>query len=253
MTGFSGAHTGRVAVVTGAAAGLGRAYAQRLARDGAHVVVADVSNGAETVETIVRSGGDAIAAECDVTSSDAVAALRDLTDERFGRCDILVNNAGVIPSTPWDELDFDAWRRVLSINLDGMFLMCKAFAPGMVKNGFGRIVNISSNTYGLVIPGFVHYVASKAGVIGLTRGLATELGNDGITVNCVLPGLTITPRIEAVLKKDAHVLDSVVAMQAIKRPGVPADLEGPISFLATEDARWITGQTIVVDGGQLRH
>lgn len=251
MSGFPGAHAGRVAVVTGAASGLGRAYAERLARDGAEVVVADVQDGQETVAAICDAGGAAIAATCDVSSEEAVVALRELTVQHFGRCDILVNNAGVYPSIPWAELDFATWRRVVSINLDGTFLACKAFASVMADNGFGRIVNISSSTFEVPVPGFVHYVSSKAGVIGLTRSLATELGAQGITVNCILPGLTMTPSREGTVP-DA-VLDHITASQAIKRRAVPSDIEGAVSFLASDDAGWITGQALVVDGGQAHH
>lgn len=251
MRGFPGAHAGRVAVVTGAVSGLGRAYAERLARDGARVVVADVHDGQETVAAIRDAGGEAIAATCDVSSEEAVAALRELTVEHFGRCDILVNNAGVYPSIPWDELDLATWRRVMSVNLDGTFLACKAFVPVMAREGFGRIVNISSSTFEVPVLGFVHYVSSKAGVIGLTRSLATELGSQGITVNCILPGLTMTSSREGTIP-DA-VLDHITASQAIKRRAVPADIEGSVSFLASDDAGWITGQALVVDGGQARH
>jgi len=252
MSGFPGAHAGRVAIVTGAAAGLGRAYAERLARDGAQVVVADVSDGVATVKAITDAGGLAVATTGDVTSLQSMDALRDFVHGEFGRCDILVNNAGVHPHVGWMELDFAEWRRVMTINLDSMFIACKAFAPDMGKRGFGRIINISSTTVDLVQPGFVHYIASKAGVIGFTRALATELGNSGVTVNAVLPGLTKTASIAAQWE-GTSVLDQVASMQAIKRIAVPSDIEGTISFLATDDAAWITGQSIVVDGGQVRH
>ena len=252
MTRFIGVHEGRVAVVTGAAGGIGRAYAERLARDGANVVIADLKDGAETARAIEANGGTAIAVTCDVASESAVAGLRESIYRRFGQCDILVNNAAVTTPVPWDELDFAEWRRVLAINLDSMFLTCKAFAPGMRDTGFGRIVNISSATVGVVVQRFVHYTASKAGVVGITRALASELGADGITVNCVMPGLTRTAQVEADYQ-GTSTFEDVAAAQAIKRSAVPADLEATISFLATEDARWITGQTIVVDGGYLRH
>ncbi|MBS1895315.1 MAG: SDR family oxidoreductase [Actinobacteria bacterium] len=252
MKRFPGAHEGRVAVVTGGAAGLGRAYAERLARDGAKVVVADLEEGDQVVAAIEADGGEALAVTCDVTSEAAIAELRERTDERFGGCDILVNNAGIFPNVPWEEVDYALWSRVLAVNLDSMFLTCKAFSAAMRERGFGRIVNISSNTFDLVIPGFVHYVASKAGVIGLTRALATELGEDEITVNCILPGLTRTAHIEE-MWAGSPTLDHVVEGQAIKRPGMPADLEAVVSFLASEDARWISGQAIPVDGGQARH
>ncbi|MBS1677444.1 MAG: SDR family oxidoreductase [Actinobacteria bacterium] len=251
MSGFPGAHEGRVAVVTGGARGLGRAFAERLARDGARVVVADLEPAAETVAAIVGGGGEAIAEACDVRSEEGVEGLRRATEERFGRCDILVNNAGIVRNVPWSELDLEGWRETLAVNLDGMFLTCKAFTPAMTAAGFGRVVNISSDTFGLLTPGFVHYIASKGGVIGLTRGLATDLGETGTTVNCVLPGLTKTAHLEAAL--GGELFERMAQMQAIKRPGLASDLEGTVSFLAGEDAGWITGQSLVVDGGWLRH
>lgn len=252
MTGFPGAHGGRVAVVTGAATGLGSAYALRLARDGARVVAADLDDASETVRAIEQEGGEALAVRCDVSSEEQVAALRGATLERFGACHILVNNAGISPNVRWDDVDLALWRRVLSVNLESMFLTCKAFSGAMRDAGFGRIINISSNTFDLVVPGFVHYMASKGGVIGLTRGLANELGEHEITANCILPGLTRTARIEQVAAVSPFP-DAVVGMQAIKRPALPRDIEAAVSFLATEDARWITGQAIPVDGGHVRH
>lgn len=239
-------------MVTGAAAGLGRAFAQRLARDGAKVVIADLDDGETTVSAITDAGGEALAVQCDVSSEAAVAALRDATLARYSRCDIVVNNAGLSPHLSWDELDFATWRRVMRVNLDGMFLTCKAFVPAMREHGFGRIVNIASNLFGVALPGWTAYVASKGGVIGLTRGLATDLGQHGITVNAVLPGLTRTPGSEAALA-GTPVFEQHAATQAIKRTGMPVDLEGVVSFLATDDAGWMTGQSLVIDGGLLRH
>jgi len=245
-------HQGRIAVVTGAADGLGQVYARRLAADGARVVVADVNDGARTVEQIEEQGGEALAVVCDVTSEDDVDNLRRVTSERFGACDLLVNNAGISPNTGWRDMTFAAWRRVMSVNLDSMFLTCQAFTPAMTDAGFGRIVNISSNTFGLVVPGFAAYTASKGGVIGFTRALASDLGQFGITVNAVLPGLTKTGFTEQ-MWAGTTFFDDMAATQSIKRPGVPSDLEAIVSFLVTEDARWLTGQSIVVDGGLVRH
>lgn len=244
-------HDGRVAVVTGGAEGLGNAYACRLARDGAQVVIADVQDGSTTVERIRADGGQALAVLCDVSSEADVAALRETTLDRFGSCDILVNNAGVSPKTPWSDMTLAAWRLVMSVNLESMFLTSKAFSPDMSGRHFGRIINISSNTFGLVVPGFAAYTASKGGVIGFTRALATDLGELGITVNAVLPGLTRT-RFTEKQWEGTTFFDDMAASQAIKRPGVPADLEAIVSFLASDDARWLTGQSVVVDGGLVR-
>jgi NAD(P)-dependent dehydrogenase (short-subunit alcohol dehydrogenase family) len=208
-----------------------------------------VNDGSETVDAIVAAGGEAISATCDVSTSADVTALRAVTDAAYGRCDILVNNAGLYATISWDDLDFEAWRRVFAVNLDAMFLTCKAFSGGMAARGFGRIINVSSNSVDLVTAGFVHYIASKAGVIGLTRALATELGDRGITVNSILPGLTMTPAREGL---PTHVLDHIASTRAIKRHAQMSDIEGIVSFLASEDAAWITGQAIAVDGGQVR-
>jgi NAD(P)-dependent dehydrogenase (short-subunit alcohol dehydrogenase family) len=252
MAGFPGAHNGRVALVTGAATGLGRAFAERLARDGARVVAVDLNSCAETVDAIQQAGGEAQEETCDVTSVEAVQQLATRIDGEVGRCDIIVNNAGVARNIHFNELDHATWRQLLAINLDASFIVSKAFTDGMAERGFGRIINISSDTFGLVTPGFVHYIAAKGGVIGLTRGMATDLGEQGITVNCVLPGLTRTPTLEAMFG-DSGVFEKMAQMQAVKRVAVPSDIEGTISFLASEDAAWVTGQSLVVDGGWLRH
>jgi len=244
-------HRGRVAVVTGAAGGLGQAYACRLARDGARVVVADVQDGSTTVARIRDEGGDALAVICDVTSESDVATLHDATLDRFGPCDILVNNAGVSPNIAWPEMTLAAWQRVVSVNLESMFLTSHAFTNDMAHRDFGRVINISSNTFGLVVPGFTAYTASKGGVIGFTRALATDVGELGITVNAVLPGLTKTDFTEQQWHGTTFFED-MAAGQAIKRPGVPSDLEAIVSFLATDDARWLTGQSFVADGGLVR-
>jgi (S)-1-phenylethanol dehydrogenase len=250
-------HRDKVAVITGAANGLGQAFARRLAEDGAHIVVADIEPADATVKLVEQAGRDALACACDVTSPDAVAALGTQVEQRFGRCDILINCAGIFPQQQFDQMTFADWRRVLAINLDGLFLVTSAFVPGMKRRGWGRVVNMASSTLGSVVTGFVHYVSSKGGIVGFTRALASELGPHGITVNAISPGLTRTPGAlarspRAGLSSMDEEFASVASMQAIKRGEVPDDLVGTVSFLTSDDAAFITGQTLNVDGGRVR-
>jgi len=250
-------HRDKVSVITGAAKGIGQAFARRLAEDGVHIVIADVEAADETVKLVEQAGREALACRCDVTSPEAVAALAAQVERRFGRCDILINCAGIYPQQAFEQMTFADWRRVLSINLDGLFLVTAAFVPGMKRRGWGRIVNLASSTLGSVVTGFVHYVASKGGIVGFTRALASELGPYGITVNAISPGLTRTPGTlarppRAGLSSMDEEFASVAGMQAIKRGEVPDDLVGVVSFLTSDDAAFMTGQTLNVDGGRVR-
>jgi len=244
-------HEGRVAVITGAASGFGQAISVGLAARGANIVAVDVADPSETVAQIEEHGRKALVLTADVTDPDAVADIGAQVRSAFGRCDILVNNAGIYPVRPFDEVDFALWRKVHAINLDSQFLMTKAVVDLMKENGWGRIVNITSNSIVIAVPGLSHYMASKAGVIGFTRGLATDLAALGITVNAVGP--TATPN--AAFKADPAgpaMIEAVVAMQAIKRPGHADDIVGTVAFLTTDDAAFVTGQTIMADGGLAR-
>jgi NAD(P)-dependent dehydrogenase (short-subunit alcohol dehydrogenase family) len=250
-------HHDKVAVITGAAKGIGQAFARRLAEDGCDVVAADIAPTDETVALVERAGRRAFACGCDVTSEAAVAALRSEVERRFGRCDILVNNAGIYPVRPFEQMTFADWRRVMALNLDAAFLTASAFVPGMKAGGWGRIVNMSSSTFPTVVPNYVHYIASKGGIVGFTRALATDLGPHGITVNAISPSLTRTPGTlsrapragRASMEEEFELLSK---RQAIPRPALPEDLVGALSFLTSDDAAFITGQTLYVDGGYVR-
>lgn len=229
--------TGRKALVIGAASGIGEASARTLAAAGAHVVIADL-NG-EAAQVVAREiGGEAW--QVDLSDTEALATLSlDV--------DILVNNAGIDDAMSFDELDIARWRRINAVNLEAPFLLAKAFVPIMRRNQFGRIVNIASGSVANPMTGFVAYRAAKMGVIGLTRALSTELGRDGITVNAVSPGVITTPMSAASLTTE--FLDATVAKQGVKRAGEPEDIAGAVAFLASREAAFITGQTVMVNGG----
>lgn len=244
-----GRHEGRVAVVTGGARGIGRAYVLRLAHEGAAVAVLDRADAGEVVARVEADGGTAIAVRTDLTDPTAVEAARAEVATRLGPVGILVNNAGIYPNQPFEQMAFEDWRQVFAVNVDALFHTGRAFVPDMRTAGWGRIVNMTSNAVSLVIPGFSHYLASKMAVIGLTRALATELADAGTTVNAVGPSLVRTAGTEA---GPAAFFDVVPQLQAIKRQQVPDDLTGTVSFLVSDDAAFVTGQTFFVDGGLVR-
>lgn len=240
---------GRIAVVSGAAQGMGKAVAQRLAQEGATIVAVDI-NAAGAAATAQALGHGAIAIGCDIGDEAAVGKLFGTVEAKFGRLDVLVNVAAIVPFVKWDELTFAEWRRVVRVNLDGLYLMCRAGSDLMRKGGYGRIVNFSSNSIFAGTPNMAHYVASKGGVLTFTRALATELGPYKITANSICPGLIDTEGVQTTPHKDAFGF--VEMLQAIKGHGVPTDVVPAVAFLASEEAHWITGQALNVDAGMVR-
>ena len=249
---MSSRQEGRVAVVTGAAAGIGQAYARRLAQDGAKVVIGDIADGAETVGLVGEAGSEALGVNCDVSSAEQVHAMAEAAFEAYGKVDILVHNAGIYPITMFADMTFEDWRKVLSVNLDSMYHVCHEFLPGMRDRGWGRVVCIASTTFHAGTPGMSHYVASKGGLIGLLRSLAGEVGDDGVTVNALAPSLVRSKGTTEGPHDEMGLFEMIAQAQAIKRTQVPEDLVGALSFLVSDEAGFITGQTLVVDGGWVR-
>jgi NAD(P)-dependent dehydrogenase (short-subunit alcohol dehydrogenase family) len=234
---------GKVALVTGGAQGIGAAIAEGLAAEGATVVVADLSP---------PEGG----IRADVADEDDAGRMVEETVDRHGRLDILVNNAGLYASLamrPFDEIPLEEWRQVMDVNVASMFLTCRAAVPAMRRQGGGKIVNISSGTPFRGVPFLLHYVTSKGAIVAFTRALAKELGQDGIHVNCVAPGFTMTEGVEANPEVVAKLRDVSVAARTIQRDQLPEDVVGAVVFLCTPAADFITGQTMVIDGGQYFH
>jgi pyridoxal 4-dehydrogenase len=240
---------GRVAVVSGAAQGIGKAVALRLGEEGATVIAVDLNDKGAAV-TAKAIGGKSFSAQCDIGDPDSVSKLFSAVAGEAGKLDVLVNVAAIVPFVKWDELTFEEWRRVLRVNLDGLYLMCRAGSDMMRQTGYGRIVNFSSNSIFAGTPNMAHYVASKGGVLTFTRALATELGTHKITVNSICPGLTDTEGVQQTPHKEAFGF--VDMLQAIKGRGVPADIVPAVAFLASEEAHWITGQALAVDAGMVR-
>ena len=234
---------GKVALVTGGAQGIGAAIAAGLAAEGATVVVADLGP---------PEGG----IQADVANEEDVGRMVDETLGRHGRLDILINNAGLYASLamrPFSEIPLEEWRQVMDVNVASMFLTCRAAVPAMREQGGGKIVNISSGTPFRGVPFLLHYVTSKGAIVAFTRALAKELGKDGIHVNCVAPGFTMTAGVEAHPEVVEKLRDVSVAARTIQRDQVPEDVVGAVVFLCTPAADFITGQTMVIDGGQYFH
>ncbi len=240
---------GRVALVTGAAQGIGQALAVRLAQDGADVVIAAHKQPPDDTEAAVKAAGvESLVHHVDVSLEQDVADLAAAVEDRFGRVDVLVNNAGTYPMQGFLEMEYEQWREMFLIHADSVFHLCRAFVPGMVERRWGRVINVSSTSFMEGMANYTHYNAAKAAVVGFTRSLAIEVGPAEVTANVLAPGLVRTPSTDSGPQAEG-MFEGFLAEQAIKRTETPADLAGAVSWLASEDASMVTGQTIVVDGG----
>ena len=248
----------KVTIITGAAHGIGKAYARRFAEEGAHVVIADIDaqGGEATAKAIIDAGGSAWARTSDVRSLPNVEGLMQETVKKFGRVDVLLNNAAIYVTQklwkgPVEELDLDEWDRVIEVNLKGVFLCSKAAIPIMKRQKGGKIINITSGTFFSGSGNMPHYTTAKGGVVALTRVMARQLGEFGINVNCMTPGSTMSEEkaTEEILKRR----EGSVNKRAFKRVETPADIVGTAVFLASADSDFITGQLLVVEGGGVMH
>jgi NAD(P)-dependent dehydrogenase (short-subunit alcohol dehydrogenase family) len=247
----------RVAIVTGGAKGIGRHYSFALAAEGARVMIADIADGTGlAAEIAAKHGANSVASEVfDVSDENAVKRLVARTLASFGQIDVLVNNAALyapLHEQKFTEIEIDLWDKVMAVNLRGPFLMAKHVAPEMAKRGYGKIINIGSGTAVRGIPWLMHYVTSKGGIMAMTRAMSRELGDDGIRVNTLMPGFTLSDSI--VDQNPGHVASArnrAIASRALKRDAHPEDLLGTLVFLASADSDFITGQMIAVDGGNV--
>jgi NAD(P)-dependent dehydrogenase (short-subunit alcohol dehydrogenase family) len=247
---------GRTAIVTGGANGIGLHYSRTLAAEGAGVVIADISGGEKAADELAaKYGANAtMAVTCDVTREDQVKALMDKTVERFGKIDILVNNAALfapLVATKVQDIDVDLWDKVFAVNVRGSFLTVKHAAPHMIARKYGKIINIGSGVVYKGLPGYTHYSASKGAIATFTRTLSRELGEHGICINTLAPGLVMSETLVAANTYDEATQARVVATRAFKRDQYPEDLLGALIFLSSAESDFITGQTIAVDGGSV--
>jgi len=248
----------KVAIITGGAYGIGKTFARRMAAEGASVVIADIDigNAEKTVHELEVEGFKAIAVKTDVSDEKSTLDMAEKTVESFSTIDILINNAAIfskikVSTVPFNELNMADWDRMMAVNLKGTFLCSRAVYPYMKKQNKGKIINMASGTFFEGTPVMPHYVASKAGIIGLTRSLASAMAEYNINVNCIAPGRTLSedPSDESAVKTN----EIRAKTRQIKRIEYPEDLAGTAVFLASEDSDFITGQTLVVDGGTIFH
>jgi len=250
-----GRFDGRVAIITGAGRGIGQSYAKSLAEEGAKICVTDIIDTDNTVNIINQAGGDAIGVHCDVLKKDEIDAMVAATIEAYGKVDIMVTNAALfadLGQKPFMEISEDEWDRVMQVNTRGVFSCVKAVIPEMRKNQYGKIVNISSGTVFKGSPMLLHYVSSKGAMVAFTRALAREVGDDNICVNALAPGLTMSEKVIGDEQWES-VKDANAATRAFKREELPEDLVGAMKFLCSSDSDFMTGQTMLVDGGSAMH
>jgi NAD(P)-dependent dehydrogenase (short-subunit alcohol dehydrogenase family) len=247
---------GKVAIVTGAAQGIGAEFAQALAAQGAAVMVADIADPQPTVAAIRRAGGQALGMVADVTDSRAVAAMVARTVADFGGVHILVNNAAIGREGRMNkvtDITSEYWHRLMAVNVGGTFECVKAVVPVMRAQGYGKIINLASGVFWSGPVNLAHYAASKGAIIGFTRSIARELGGDGIRANCLAPGLTLSPGVQADPVLSGASAAAQRASRALPRDAYPADLVGPLLYLAGPDSDFVTGQVVLVDGGSVMH
>lgn len=243
---------GRVAIITGAGQGIGRVFAKAFARAGAIPVIADKNavRGNSVANEVHAAGGRALAVETDVAIPSSVESLVSAVNAEFGRIDILVNNAAIFSTLdmrPFEEIPLSEWEAVLRVNVTGPYLCARGVLPTMRKLGKGRIINIASGAVSLGRPNYLHYIASKGALVGMTRSMARELGPTGITVNSILPGATFTEIERKTVTPEQK--ERIVALQCIPRPQVPEDLVGALLFLSSDASAFMTGQALTIDGG----
>jgi NAD(P)-dependent dehydrogenase (short-subunit alcohol dehydrogenase family) len=244
--------SGRAIIVTGAAQGIGAAYAKALAAEGARLALCDIAAPVEVVDAIRGAGGEAFGAECDVTDGAAVARLVQATERAYGGVQGLVNNAAVFGSLSLkriEDIPSAEWDKVMAVNVRGTFECIKAALPIMRRQRYGKIVNISSGTVFKGTPLFLHYVASKGAIVALTRAVARECGDDGIRCNCLAPGLTLSENVRSNPDWGGAIAQGIVASRCLKREETPEDLLGTLVFMLAADSDFMTGQAVVVDGG----
>jgi NAD(P)-dependent dehydrogenase (short-subunit alcohol dehydrogenase family) len=242
----------RVVIITGAGQGIGRVFAKAFALAGAHVVIAERNEktAASVAAEILKADGHALAVTTDVADPASINEMIELVEDEYGRIDVLINNAGIfsgLQMRPFEQIPLDEWDQVLRVNITGQMLCARAVLPAMRRAKWGRIINMSSGAVSLGRPGYLHYIASKSALIGMSRSMARELGPDNITVNAILPGATFT-EIERKTVTPAQK-ERIIAMQCVPRAETPEDLVGTAMFLSSEASAFVTGQIINADGG----